>query len=151
MSNQVKEPTYLIRISIYALWFLSYGPKYVKTESFQNCPRFRQKHKNEAKMKIIKIILGISSILLAIFYMSGLYISLNMLVQNQQGHNQYRPTLKKLGKLDPSSMITHSWTFLPYISGTKDQYTERGSIGSLIINRCVSVTIKYQSSLLLEV
>ncbi len=46
-------------------------------------------------MKVTMIILGIASLLVAFFYMSGIFSSLNILLQTQLGHYIYHPTLTR--------------------------------------------------------
>ncbi len=74
---------------------------YVKTTFLIFSPvpeKKKTKHDNEAKMKGIMILPGISSIgytcihVLANLYMSVIFSSLNILVQTQLGPYLYRPT-----------------------------------------------------------
>ena len=69
----VKKSKYLIRISI-GLVVLELWSKICQNENFRHFPRPRKKHKNEAKIKVTMIILGLSSVL-ANFYKSGIFSS----------------------------------------------------------------------------
>ncbi len=93
--------------NFHVLWFLIYGPKYVKTKVFDIFP-VPEKTWKWHKMKVTMIILGISSIILANIYMPGF---LNILVQTQLGHYPYHPTLISL----PHILQHHRWNSKKYI------------------------------------